>query len=324
MLLITLGDPLSINTELVKAFFTELTSYPSIKKEKIVLIGSAYHWQEQGGETLPRWVPNLGRYDEAATITFYDVGGPQQPTTDLSLFQRGSIAANSLYALKNFFPTTHRTAVLTAPICKEACSLAGFPFPGQTEFFEDLWQQKALMLLAGPKLKVGLTTNHLPLTKVSSAITPTLVCEKLGLLVNALRDLYHFSRPRIAVCGLNPHCGDGGHCGEEDKTIIAKALASVVFEAHISGPISADTVFYRAYHGGFDGVLAMYHDQGLGPLKTVHFEEAINISAGLPHLRVSPDHGPASDLFLKGQASHLSFRTAVSLIEGYFQKRNDM
>ena len=179
------------------------------------------------------------------------------------------------------------------------------------------------MLLAGPKLRVGLATNHLPLKDVPKAMTQPLILRKLAIFAEGLRNIYGITHPKIAVCGLNPHCGDRGLFGSEEIEIIRPAIEA--FQNNfawttVSGPLPADTVFHSAAQGLFDGVLAMYHDQGLGPLKTIHFDTAVNVSVGLRNLRVSPDHGPAASLYGKGTASMKSFTAAFDLCEKWLEQ----
>ena len=146
------------------------------------------------------------------------------------------------------------------------------------------------MILAGPKLRVGLATNHLALKDVPKALNQDLVRRKIELLKSSLAKILGLEFAKIGVCALNPHASDNGLFGdEEEKNIRACHISS--FENDVTGPFPADTLFHFAYTGQYDGVLAMYHDQGLGPLKTVHFYDAVNITGGLKHLRVSPDHG---------------------------------
>ena len=216
-------------------------------------------------------------------------------------------------------------AVVTGPIDKYAAKCAGYSFPGQTEFFADLWQTPAIMILAGPQLRVGLATNHLALRDVPGSLTQRLIVDKLLLLSQSMREIYGIATPRIAVCGLNPHASDQGLFGDEEARVIVPAITEARLHlgksATLVGPVPADTAFYFGYKGEFDCVLAMYHDQGLGPLKTVHFDNAVNISGGLRHFRVSPDHGPASDLYLRGRASPASLVQAINLAVSYLRHK---
>jgi 4-hydroxythreonine-4-phosphate dehydrogenase len=293
MLVITLGDPLSVNIPLVLTGLKELTGLAV----PVVLVGSYHVWQQQAPTIAVHTVASWGAV-KTPGLYFLDVAKSTQNPTAMSLQERGEVAVKSLEALKALsFKAFH--GVFTAPIDKKACHEAGFLFPGHTEFFSDWAQQDGLMLLAGDRLRVGLVTQHLALKNVSQNITVSLILQKGRQLAAALQNLFGIVKPRIAVCGLNPHASDQGLFGDEEALIITPAVKQLQDEdeAHWLGPVAADTVFYRAYHKEFDAVLAMYHDQGLGPLKTVHFDDAVNITCGLPFLRVSPDHGPAKDLF---------------------------
>ncbi len=314
-LVVSLGDPFSVNIELLAKQFTDLSP-------NTVLVGSFFHWEDQV-QSLNFKLPKLRKITHWEEWTpgqqhFLDIGGQQLRASALSSSERGSIAVKALHKLAELAAladSTKKIAILTCPIDKHACSEAGFRYPGHTEFFSELSHCKTLMLLAGPRLKVGLVTNHLALADVSAALTQQGILEKLAILYRSLIEIFGIASPKIAVCGLNPHCSDGGLFGNEEACVIAPALA--LFGKNVVGPLAADTVFYQAFQGKFDAVLAMYHDQGLGPLKTVHFDEAVNISCGLPYLRVSPDHGPAKDLFLQNKASTRSLAQALQLAHKY-------
>ena len=320
MLVITLGDPYSINIEMIGRELSARFAGKSLLPGTVTIVGSRWHWDEQRrrlGAVGHGFDALIGDY----RITFLDVSRPadQQPAESLTSVQRGGIAFRALEKVSGILGDLK---VLTCPIDKKAASEAGFTFGGQTEFFEELWDGKAIMILAGPRLRVGLATNHLALRDVSKNITQDLVVSKALLLARSLKAHFGIEHPRIAVAGINPHCGDGGLFGREDDTILVPAVRDIAAEllkefgpgASVKGPLPADTVFYQAFNGAYDGVLAMYHDQGLGPLKTVHFDEAINLSGGLKHVRVSPDHGPARDHYLRGTGSSRSFAACFDLL----------
>lgn len=231
-----------------------------------------------------------------------------------------------------------KLAVLSAPICKYEAQLAGFQYPGQTEYFEHLWQDQGVMVLTGDRLTVGLLTNHLALRQVPEMITVELVVRKacqffktlIGLRQESISRGGHPSpASRVALCGLNPHRSDQGMFGDEEARVLVPAIQMLhdspqlaQCSRRLGRPLevvleSADTAFYKALRGEYIGVLACYHDQGLGPLKTVHFDSAVNVTGGLRHLRVSPDHGPARDLYGRGQASSQSFAAALKICMQY-------
>jgi 4-hydroxythreonine-4-phosphate dehydrogenase len=205
-------------------------------------------------------------------------------------------------------------AIVTAPISKEAIRAAGSPFPGHTEMLAAFTGAKrhAMMLVGGP-LRVSLATIHVPLAQVPSLITASGVRDVIELTWEAVRR-FGLRRPKIAVCGLNPHAGEAGMMGDEERRVIAPAVRAMAKKGvPVSGPYPADTIFFRAARGEFAAVVAMYHDQGLGPLKTLAFDTGVNLTLGLPIIRTSVDHGTAFDIAGTGVASPKSLLAAVEL-----------
>jgi len=193
----------------------------------------------------------------------------------------------------------------TGPIAKKQV----VPWPGQTEFLAHLSHTKKFaMLLCNDRLRVALVTTHAPLRDVPDLITGKKIVEVVELTRQFCRQL-GIRRPRIAVTGLNPHAGEGGLLGTEERRIIAPAVK----RARGTGPCPADTVFYRALHGEFDAVVAMYHDQGLAPFKLLAFDNGVNVTLGLPFVRTSPDHGTAPDIAGKGIARPAGMIAAINL-----------
>ena len=210
-------------------------------------------------------------------------------------------------------------ALVTAPVNKQSIIQSGLAFIGQTEFLTELSlaPRTAMMLLGhddrGRWLRVALATTHLPLKLVAEQITRSRVETAIELTAQACRDL-GLPRARVGVCGLNPHAGEGGELGDEEiRTIGPAVLAMQRRQCDVVGPVSADALFHRAYHGEFDAVVAMYHDQGLAPLKMVAFETGVNWTIGLPFIRTSPDHGTAYDIAGRGVADPSSMIAAIQL-----------
>ncbi len=205
-------------------------------------------------------------------------------------------------------------AMVTAPISKEAVALAGYGYPGHTEFIAELTGGDPLMLMVSGTLRVGLVTHHVPLREVPGAITTVSMRQHLDRLDSALRTDFGVSDPRIAVLGLNPHAGDGGVLGREETDVIAPAIDAARKRGMVAfGPFPADGFFAARTYRRYDGVLAMYHDQGLVPFKTLSFGKGVNCTAGLPIVRTSPDHGTAYDIAGSGTASPESLRAAIDL-----------
>jgi len=209
-------------------------------------------------------------------------------------------------------------ALVTGPISKLAIRDAGLSYPGQTEWLQDAFKAKRVaMLLLGSRLRVALVTTHIPLAEVPKAITVEKVVTTALLLKDFLEDILGLQHPKIGVVSLNPHASDGGMLGNEEQMVIVPAVARLrQMGIQVDGPLPADTAFYQGFHGKFDGLVSMYHDQGLAPLKLVHFEEAVNVTLGLPRLRCSPDHGPAYSIANRGIASEKSMVQALKLCIG--------
>jgi 4-hydroxythreonine-4-phosphate dehydrogenase len=206
-------------------------------------------------------------------------------------------------------------AIVTAPVHKGVINDAGVAFTGHTEYMAERTRaEHPVMMLATDTLRVALATTHLPLKAVSAAIELESLCETLDILHRDLVKWWGIEQPRIAVCGLNPHAGEGGHLGDEEIRVIAPAISRMRERGlRLTGPVPADTAFVPGKLTDFDAVLAMYHDQGLPVIKHAGFDEAVNITLGLPILRTSVDHGTALDLAGTGQADPSSLTAAITL-----------
>ena len=227
--------------------------------------------------------------------------------------------ANATYVLKTLEQAVDGCrqglfgALVTGPVQKSVINDAGIAFTGHTEFLQHrCGVEQVVMMLACPGLRVALATTHLPLRQVADAITPGLLERVIRITHHDLIGQFGISHPRILVCGLNPHAGEGGHLGSEEISIINPVLNRLRDEGiRLEGPLPADTLFTPKYLAGADAVLAMYHDQGLPVLKHLGFGNAVNITLGLPIIRTSVDHGTALDLAGSGQADTGSLRAAI-------------
>jgi len=215
-------------------------------------------------------------------------------------------------------------AIVTAPINKKNIQSAQFSFPGHTEYLEQTFINtgKALMLLVSNTIRVAVVTGHIPIAKVPAAITQELIVEKLRVLNQSLKEDFGITRPRIAVLGLNPHSGDNGVIGTEEQDVIIPALKRCADRGIVCvGPLSADGLFGSGSFRNYDAILAMYHDQGLAPFKTLAMEEGVNFTAGLPVIRTSPAHGTAYEIAGQNIASESSFRHALFLAYDIYKNR---
>ncbi len=231
-----------------------------------------------------------------------------KPTED-----SGKFAIKALEAAVQDLKDRKIDALVTAPINKYAMQLGGFEYPGHTEYLtREMGVKESLMLMVNDELRIGVVTNHIPVKEVASSITKEKIIEKLSILNDTLRIDFGLERPTIAVLGLNPHAGDQGLLGEEEEQIIRPAIVEHKKKGMlVMGPFSADAFFGSGQYAKFDAILAMYHDQGLIPFKTLSFGKGVNFTAGLTGVRTSPDHGTAYDLAGKNAADPSSFRQAL-------------
>jgi len=216
-------------------------------------------------------------------------------------------------------------ALATAPLSKELVQSEEFQFPGHTEYLtKEAGESDSLMFLVHDALRVGVVTGHIPLKEVSEKLTKERIVSKLQKMIKSLQKDFGIKKPRIAVLGLNPHAGENGLLGDEEEKVIGPAIEEVKKGHHIiSGPFPSDGFFGMSSQKHFDGVLAMYHDQGLIPFKSMAFEEGVNYTAGLPFVRTSPDHGTAFGIAGKGEADPTSFRNALYLANDVVRQRNE-
>jgi len=308
---LTAGDPNGIGPEVA----LRAARQPQPANRRLVLIGHREVWERAAarlGGALPPEIPDLaGPLPRRAT---WDPDMAPPPTDRPGQVRADAARAAYAYVLSAAAAALNGRldAIVTAPISKEAFHLAGIREPGHTELLARLTgARRYAMMLFGEKIRVVLATRHLPLRKVADALTIDAVVEAVEMLARALPWM-GFKRARIGVCGLNPHAGDGGALGDEERTVIAPALARCRRRGwHVAGPIPADAIFHQHLAGRFDAVVAMYHDQGLAPMKMLSFDSGVNLTLGLPIIRTSPDHGTAFDLAGKGVANPASMRAAL-------------
>jgi 4-hydroxythreonine-4-phosphate dehydrogenase len=248
---------------------------------------------------------------------------------NIELGQASSLAGK--YALKSLQRACDDLAngkidvLVTAPIDKHTIQSDSFNFPGHTEYLEKTFASgEALMLMVSDNMRIGVATGHIPVTKIATTLTPELILKKLRILNKSLLEDFGIRKPRIAVLGLNPHAGDNGVIGNEEKDIINPAIDKAKSENIFAfGPYAADGFFGSKNFRNFDGILAMYHDQGLVPFKALSFGNGVNFTAGLSIIRTSPDHGTGYDIAGKNLASEDSFRQAIYLAIDSFSKRKE-
>lgn len=302
-IVVTIGDPAGIGPEVV------VKAYQSMKDRfhgaVFFLIGdktvlSRYGWRGR---------PNVVLVDPGTLVgKAWRPGHPSRAT--------GQASFSYLKTAAIFLRQGLAQGIVTAPISKENIQKAGFSWPGHTEFLAHVAGVKNVeMVFVGERLKVALVTRHVSLAEAIRSVRPERIIACGRIVESMMRQSFGISRPRIAVCGLNPHAGEKGLFGKEEARYILPAIRVLnrSGRARFIGPLPADTVFCQALEGSFDLVVAMYHDQGLAPFKAVSFASGVNVSAGLPFARTSPVHGTAFDIAGKDMADPSSMAAAIRL-----------
>jgi 4-hydroxythreonine-4-phosphate dehydrogenase len=297
-ILVTMGDPCGIGPEIAADTYAAFNGV--IGQRPLKLVGDPDVFQLcseiPSGEIIP------------TTARAIRKPGRTSPENAAATIEAISLAVDM--AMKG-----EAAAVVTAPIHKAALMETGFKFPGHTDYLAELTGAKrAVMMLASNDLRVVPLTAHIPLSKVPQAITRERILETAEILLEALKRDFDLPAPRLAVAGLNPHAGEDGLLGGEEKDVIIPAVATLKAHGHkVFGPLPSDTMFHEEARKHYDAALCMYHDQGLIPLKTLSFWEGVNVTLGLPIVRTSPDHGTGLDIAGRGIADTRSMVAAVKL-----------
>ncbi len=324
---ITCGDINGIGLEVIlKAFALKNAG----KFFKIIIYGStkvvAYHKNIITQENIQFYSINS---PEEAEANRFNIINCWHDNVNITLGkpteEGGRCAFDAIKRATDDLKNGYLDAIVTGPINKSAMRMAKFPFVGHTEYMtKELGDTESVMLMVSDNLRVGLVTNHLPIKDVAKAITRDKVFKKIIVMAETLKIDFDINKPTIAVLGLNPHAGDEGAIGDEDDKIIRTAIEDAKNRGvAVFGPYPADGFFGSSQHVKFDGVLAMYHDQGLVPFKTLSFGAGVNYTAGLAAVRTSPDHGTAYDIAGKGEADEGSMMKAVFLAADIVRNRNE-
>jgi 4-hydroxythreonine-4-phosphate dehydrogenase len=317
---ITMGDPCGIGPEIIVRALADAAVYDRCRP---LVIGDVDVLTRAAGVVglapacHPVDHPEAGKYVPGLIDVLNPAGsfaGPVawgRPTPET-----GRVMATYIITAVDLAAAGRISAMVTAPINKEALKLGGSRYAGHTEMIaERLGCVRYAMMLAGKRLRVVLVTIHIPLSRVPAALTREKVRATLEITAESLKNRFGLPTPAIAVAGLNPHAGEGGLFGDEEARVILPAMndAAEATGLTFSGPLPPDTVFVAAAAGRYDAVVCMYHDQGLIPLKLLHFEDGVNTTLGLPIIRTSVDHGTAYDIAGTGRAGCASLRAAVDM-----------
>ncbi len=314
-LAISSGDPAGVGPEIIgKAWEAsknqKLSSFFAIGD----IASFAHHW---GGPVIRIDNPDQAaeRFDDALPVFHvHDCASIVPGTPDLD----GAHCALQALELATGFARSGTVAgLVTGPVSKAQLYAIGFDYPGQTEFVAErcgVERRNAVMMLAGPDLRVVPMTTHIPLASVASQLDVRLIRRRIRATAKGLCRDFGIKNPRLAIAGFNPHAGESGNLGREEIDIFIPAIASIADEGfNIIGPLPADTMFHAEARQNFDAALCAYHDQALIPLKTLYFHEAVNITLGLPIIRTSPDHGTAFGIAGKGEARPDSMIAAIRM-----------
>ena len=302
-LALTCGDPAGVGPEIIATWLAAHTA----EARETVVIGPA------------RWLASLDTTAGKIAVGLEElVAVPGQPTGEGALVAWAAMERAAVGCASGEF-----CGVVTGPVSKGELARIGYAFPGQTEFFAARWGGEPVMAFCGGKLRVVLATWHVPLCEVPQLLGPQLLHRSV-VAADTLARAEGIVAPRIGVCGLNPHAGEGGLLGEEERDFLNPALDHMRVEfPGLSRCEPGDTLFARQLRGEFDVVIALYHDQGLAPLKVIDFDEAVNVTLGLPHVRTSPDHGTAFGIAGKGIARATSFANAVTVARRLIKHRSE-
>jgi 4-hydroxythreonine-4-phosphate dehydrogenase len=305
---ISLGDPAGIGPEIVVRALAE-------RPDADVLVFGDFGVLDRAAAAVGVSAPPATRVRPVTVLGVADVL-PGRPNDVAGRSQAAYLAAATDAVLAG-----EAAALVTAPISKQWIARAGFNFPGHTEYLAArAGVREFAMMLAGPALRVTVATTHVALRDVPALLSVDSIAATIRLTAEGLVNGFGIASPRVAVAGLNPHAGEAGRFGDEEDRLVRPAidrarerLATTGVTATISGPHVPDSVFRQAARGEFDAVVALYHDQGLIPLKLLHFDDGVNVTLGLPFVRTSPDHGTAYDIAGTGRARSQSFLAAFDL-----------
>ncbi len=319
-LAISLGDPSGIGPEVTLKAIAARTVRQTVEP---ILVGDLGVYQATAERLGLRMQFSTGRTAASGTVAVavtsalpqrYRIPG-QRVARRAAAAACGQAAYAAIIGAVRLIETGTAAGLVTAPISKAHLAAAGHDFPGHTELLAHLCGDVPVrMMMVGPRLRVALATVHVALAEVPRRVSRANVLETITVTATALRRQFGIPAPRIAVTGLNPHAGERGLFGREEARAIAPAVHAARRRGiRVTGPLAADSVFAQAVQGAYDAVVCMYHDQGLGPFKLLHFADGVNFTAGLPFVRTSPDHGTAFDIAGSGQADPRSMIAALHL-----------
>ncbi len=329
-LAITLGDPAGIGPEIILSAYARLNSTKGARCPALFVVGGVDVLAEAARQSGSNFsiVPIADPAEAAMAVhaglpVMSGLDAPYTPGKPISAGAKLAIASLT-YGTK-FALSGHASALVTAPVAKSQLMQQGFDYPGQTEFLADACARPyrdAVMMLAGPSLRTVPLTVHIALAEVPSLLSADLITSKARIVAQGLRRDFGIERPRLAIAGLNPHAGESGRFGDEERRIIEPAINALKTEGFdVTGPVPGDALFTPRARETYDAALCMYHDQALIPLKALEFDEGVNVTLGLPIIRTSPDHGTAFDIAGTGKADASAMVAAIRMASACVKAR---
>lgn len=311
---ITMGDPSGVGPEIISKVYLDKNIHEICRP---VVVGDPGVMAEYAGDSLEileisSCMELSGNSDRMEIIGISNLD-KKDYSPGKSSFEGGTAMVKAILKAAELAMGAEVSAIVTCPINKALMNRVGYNFDGHTQLIANLTETKEyVMMLAGSKLRVTLVTIHCSIGEVPSSITKENIFRTIKITANALKNDFGIGNPHVAVTALNPHAGEEGLFGNEEKLIIKPAIEKAISEGYnVTGPLPADTLYPKAVMGEYDAVVNMYHDQGLIPLKLLHFSDGVNITLGLPVIRTSVDHGTAYDIAGKGIADHRSLESAI-------------
>ena len=300
-LAMTMGDPQGIGPEVI------VKALPHLQR--------IAHWTLFGHRRFLEKAARMNRQSLPRQLTIVEPTGRPPLLQSKDKKQRGEASLSYIHEAVRAIQEGTCRGLVTGPLCKAHIKAAGCPYPGHTELLAALaGARQTFLMMVGPRLRVTLVTLHVPLMQVVSHLSSTRIRQAIELTHEVLRKQFRIRRPKLAVVGLNPHAGEQGLFGDEEKRLIVPAIrAAHRKKIAVTGPHPADALFYQAANGTYDAVISLYHDQGLIPVKLLHFDCAVNMTLGLPFVRTSVDHGTAFDIAWKNKADPSSLIAAGKL-----------
>jgi 4-hydroxythreonine-4-phosphate dehydrogenase len=321
---LSMGDPNGVGLEIILAVFEDTALYkhitPILFAPKNTVDFQKKYLKKQTKLNFVNEIINIKK----GFLNVFEIPDHNFKTNfGIQCKKAGSLSVDSLSKSVEAIKNKEVDVLVTAPINKKSIQSDKFKFPGHTDYLNKNFEGQKLMFMISDKLKIALVTDHIPINKISSMVSKDIIISKINQVQTSLINDFGIVEPKLAILGMNPHCGDDGVIGNEDDTIIKPCICEIrKNKINVDGPFAADSFFGAKKHIKYDAIIAIYHDQGLIPFKTLSFGKGVNFTAGLNLIRTSPDHGTAFDIAGKGIACASSYKSAILESVKIYKNRN--